>query len=328
MNKRGLSLRQKLLVICGPTGTGKTPLAISLAKRLGGEIISADSRQVYQGMDIGTGKELPKDSRKIGGFYLIGGIRVWGYDLVSPKEDFSVANYVSFAQKQVREIRKRKKLPILVGGTGLYLQGVVDGIPTAKVPKNENLRKNLLEKSPGELFEILAQQDGIRAASLNTSDKKNPRRLIRAIEIAQWKLATGGSIAKTSRLKNYETLFIGLTAPRDELFEKIDARVDKRVQGGIEKEIKKLLASGVSWDDQAMTSLGYRQWRGFFEGSKKKDETILEWKREERHYAKRQITWFKRDGRIKWFDFTKPGWLDNVEKLAKKWYSSDYAKKN
>lgn len=308
---------KKLLVICGPTATGKTALAVKLAKKLGGEIISADSRQVYKGMDIGTGKGLP-----------VADAKVWGYDLVDPKKDFSVANYVRFARKTLREAGRRMKLPILVGGTGLYIQGVVDGIPTANVAKNENLRKNLIGKSPEELFEILAQQDPVKAASLNASDKKNPRRLIRAIEVAQWKLDSGGGFVKTPALTNYSTLFIGLSAPKEDLFKKIDMRVDDRVLKGVEKEIKKLLSAGTSWDDQAMSSLGYRQWRGFFEGTKNKNEAILQWKKEEKKYARRQITWFKRDRRIKWFDISKPHWSDDVEKLAQKWYSSQNAKKN
>lgn len=319
----------KLLVICGPTATGKTALAIKLAERLGGEVVSADSRQVYKKMDIGTGKDLPRNAKKIGGYYLINGIPVWGYDLIDPKKSFSVANYVRFARKTINGVVRRRKLPILVGGTGLYIQGVVNGISSVDVPQNQDLRKNLIDKSPAELFEILAVQDSIKAASLNASDKMNPRRLIRAIEIAQWKLETGGElITKTPALKNYSNLFIGLSAPKDDLFKKIDMRVEARVGAGIEKEIKKLIAEGISWDDQAMSSLGYRQWRDFFEGTRDKKETISQWKKEERHYAKRQTTWFKRDRRIKWFDISKPGWTDSVEKLAKIWYSSQNAKKN
>ncbi|MEK7113015.1 MAG: tRNA (adenosine(37)-N6)-dimethylallyltransferase MiaA [Patescibacteria group bacterium] len=312
---------QKLLVICGPTATGKTALAVKLAKKLGGEIISADSRQVYKGMDIGTGKDLPKNAEKNEGYYLIKAVRVWGYDLVDPKKDFSVANYVRFARKVVGEVGGRMKLPILVGGTGLYIQGVVDGIPTADVPKNENLRKNLIGKSPEELFEILAQQDPIRAASLNASDRKNPRRLIRAIEIAQRKLQTGRELDKSFASKDYSTLFVGLTAPKEYLLGKIDERVEARVEAGVEEEIRKLLERGVSWEDQAMTALGYRQWKEYFDKGKTKEKVISEWKNEERKYAKRQITWFKRDGRINWFNITRPSWDKKVEKLVKKWYN-------
>lgn len=310
---------QKLLVICGPTATSKTLLAVNLAEKLGGEIISADSRQVYKGMDIGTGKdlrEIPKWAK------------IWGYDLAEPKEEYSVSKYIAFANKAIEDIWSRDKLPILVGGTGLYIKGVVDGIPTALVPKNKNLRKNLVEKGTDELFEILAQQDPIRAASLNTSDRKNPRRLIRAIEIAQRKLQTGGKLDKSFAFKGDSTLFVGLTAPKQYLLGKIDERVEARVEAGVEEEIRKLLERGVSWEDQAMTALGYRQWKEYFDKGKTKEKVISEWKNEERKYAKRQITWFKRDGRINWFNITRPSWDKKVEKLVKKWYSSENAKKN
>ena len=166
--KQSLSLRQKLLVICGQTGTGKTSLAIFLAKKFNGELISADSRQVYKGLDIGTGKDLDEVKKS--------NVRVWGYDLVDPKKNFSVGNYIKFAQKTISDIQKRGKLPILVGGTGLFIKGVIDGIPTAFVPRNMKLRKNLEDKSPNELFEMLAHMDPIRAGAMNVSDRLNPRR--------------------------------------------------------------------------------------------------------------------------------------------------------
>jgi tRNA dimethylallyltransferase len=136
-------MNSKLLVICGPTSTGKTILAISLAKKFNGEIVSADSRQVYKGLDIGTGKDLPKNAKikylwmKKFGFYEIKGIKIWGYDLADPRHSFSVSQYLRFAERVISDISKRGKLPILVGGTGLYIKGVVDGIPTAEIPKNK-----------------------------------------------------------------------------------------------------------------------------------------------------------------------------------------------
>ncbi|KKT65963.1 MAG: tRNA dimethylallyltransferase [Candidatus Curtissbacteria bacterium GW2011_GWC1_44_33] len=172
-----------------------------------------------------------------------------------------------------------------MGGTGLYIKAIVDGIPTAKIPQSPALRENLAAKSQDELFEILAQLDPIKAGSLNSSDKKNPRRLIRAIEIATWNLE-GKSKEFKERIQKFDPLFIGLTSSREYLFERN------------------------------------------FEGKKTKKETIEDWKRQEKKYAKRQITWFKRDRRIAWFDITKPNWADSVEKLAKIWYSSNDAKKN
>ena len=181
---------RKLLVICGPTACGKTSLALGLAKKFGGEVVSADSRQVYKGMDIGTGKDLPKNSKfeirnsKLGGSYIVAGVPIWGYDIADSKKGFNVAQYTKITRTIIENIFVRGKLPILVGGTGLYIKGAVDGIATAEVRPNVKLRKSLFEKSPEELFEILAQVDAIKAGSLNSSDRRNPRRLIRAIEVA------------------------------------------------------------------------------------------------------------------------------------------------
>lgn len=303
---------RKLLIVCGPTATGKTALALFLARKFKGELVSADSKQVYKGLNIGTGKDLP----------LINGTRLWGYDLVGPKDDFSVAQYVAFAQRTIGSIQERGKLPILVGGTGLYIKAIVDGIPTVKIPQNKSLRKNLASKDANELFEMLAQLDPIRAGTLNASDKKNPRRLIRGIEIATWKLGSGRKGLEAKTTKPSSALFIGLTAPREFLFKKIKNRVKARLQAGVEEEIKKLIESGVSWDNQSMSSLGYRQWRGYFEGELTRGEAIKNWEQEEKKYSKRQVTWFKRDKRINWFDITSSGWEKKVEKLVKKWYIS------
>ena len=303
-------MTNKLLVICGQTGTGKTSLAIFLAKKFNGELISADSRQVYKGLNIGTGKDLKEIERSK--------IKIWGYDLVDPKKNFSVGNYIRFAQKATLDIQKRGKLPILVGGTGLFIKGVIDGIPTAFVPRNLKLRKNLGEKDAGELFEILAQLDPIKAGSMNRSDKLNPRRLIRGIEVVTW-----GLERKTPRLfkkPKYKLLVIGLQASLGSLSNKIEKRVDKRIKDGVEAEIKKLISSGISWDSQSMTSLGYRQWRDYFEKKVTKEEVINNWKKEELRYAKRQLAWFKKDVRINWFDSQDGNLYKKVEELVKKWY--------
>lgn len=332
---------KKLLVICGPTAIGKTPLALHLAKVLAsdpkgsgsaGEVVSADSRQVYKGMNIGTGKDIPKGFEirisKLGfkgggiGYYTDGYTRIWGYDLVEPKEGFSVAQYAETANRIIENIWGRKKLPILVGGAGLYIKALVDGIPTVAIPKNEGLRSSLRGKEIKELYDILAQLDPIRAASMNASDRKNPRRLIRAIEVADCKVRAKEATRNGGGLQDFDELFIGLKAPKRILDARIEKRVERRVRQGIEKEIESLLVKGASWGMQSMTCLGYRQWKYFFEGKKTKEEVVSLWKKEEVNYAKRQITWFKRDRRINRFDITKSDYPKNVEKLVKKWYSS------
>ena len=180
---------KKVLIIVGPTGSGKTKLALKIAKDLDGEIVSCDSRQVYRGLDIGTGKDIPKglspDNTKQGAKYMINGVNVWGYDLVEPKDNFSVSDYVSSVIPIIDDIGSRGRLPIVVGGTGLYVKGLVDGIETSNISVNEKLRENLESREVGELYDHLAKINPLKAASMNSSDKQNPRRLIRAIEIAQ-----------------------------------------------------------------------------------------------------------------------------------------------
>ena len=308
---------KKVLVICGPTATGKTSLAIYLAKKFDGELVSADSRQVYKMMDIGTGKEWGD------------GIKIWGYDLIDPKKEFSVARYLKFANNIIEDIQRRGRLPILVGGTGLYIKGVIDGIPTVDVPRNKKLRGRLSEKTPENLYEMLSQIDAIRAGSLNSSDKRNPRRLIRAVEVATWMIDNSKKLSKGNEShRDRSVLFLGLYAPKDFLDKKIEERVDGRVKRGVKMEIEKLLEIGVNWDDQSMMSLGYRQWRGYFEKTKSKEAVINDWKKEERRYARRQITWFKKDKRLQWFDITEPKLRYNVEKLVKKWYKGRSGKEN
>lgn len=327
-----VSRMKKLLIICGPTATGKTGLALHLAKEFNGELVSADSRQVYKDLDIGTGKDLPKSSKfreqslKLPGYYEIEGVKVWGYDLVSPKKEFSVGQYIKVANKVIENIWSRKKLPILVGGTGFYIKGIVDGISTALIPKNKAVRKSLERRNIKELFNTLAQLAPIRAGSMNISDRKNPRRLVRAIEIAQWRLKSGAK-AKTEKDdlgSQALTLFIGLTGPKNFLYQRIKKRIKTRLKQGVEGEVKKLLESGVSWKNQSMDSLGYKQWKGYFERKITKEKVVRKWEREECKYSKRQITWFKKDKRINWFNIKDSSWQKSVEKLVKKWYSTKH----
>jgi tRNA dimethylallyltransferase len=333
----------KLLVICGPTATGKTSLGIHLAKKISakggpasgwqGEIVSADSRQVYKGMDIGTGKDLPADSKlktqnsKLQlkgqkyqvGYYLFEGIPVWMLDVVTPAQEFSVAQYVELARKIIEDTWQRKKLPIIVGGTGFYIRGLIDGIETLGVVPNWELRKRLEKFSVQKLFEILARLDSSKAASMNASDRRNPRRLIRAIEIA-----TRNRKQKTENRKQKikaKILIIGLKLEPKALYQRIDKRVDKQVKMGAEEEVEKLLKKGYSWDLPAMSAMGYGVWKPYFEGKQTLREVIERWKFDEHGYARRQMTWFKRDKRVHWFDITEPGWQDKVEQLAESWYN-------
>jgi len=326
----------RLLVICGPTATGKTALSVRLVKKFNGELISADSRQVYKGMDIGTGKDLPVNSKfkiqnpklklKIKnltiGFYEIEGVKVWLYDVVEPDYQFNVADYVECASRVIQDIWQRKKLPILVGGTGFYIKALIDGIETLGVPPDWELREKLRNLEIKKLREILREIAPERLEKMNESDRNNPRRLIRAIEIvknSKFQIPNSKQI-QNSKFKIQNVLFVGLTAPYKVLYERIDRRVEERVKQGVIEEIQKLLKKGYNWENSALgTTIGYREWEKYFKSFKLKEEIIRRWKFAEHAYARRQITWFKKDKRIHWFDIGQKKWQDKIKKQVEVW---------
>jgi tRNA dimethylallyltransferase len=310
-----MARRNKLLIICGPTATGKTGLGINLARKFGGEIISADSRQVYRGMDIATGKDI-EEGRWVKDHWEIQGIPLWLLDVVEPHQEFSVAQYIDLAQQKVKALWQKKKLPLLVGGTGFYLKGLIDGIETLGVKADWELRMRLEKLSVEKLFELLSRVNPVRAASLNISDRKNPRRLVRAIEIANTRTQK-----PLRKLGKTDSLWLGLRTSLEKLYERIDKRVEERIEKGVEKEIKRLIKKGYSWDLPAMSALGYQEWREYFEGQATKKEVIQKWKFDEHGYARRQMTWFKKEKGIRWFDASKLNYQKAVAKLVKSWYT-------
>lgn len=322
---------KKILAIVGPTAMGKTALALKVAGRFNGNLISADSRQVYTGMDIGTGKDIPsgavkKESiltyrEKPISYYEINGIRLWGYDLIAPHTRFSVADYIEIVAQILKLIRQENNLPILVGGTGLYLKAILDGIETAVVPPNQSLREKFQHINPAKLFEALALLDVRKANQLNASDRKNPRRLIRALEIAEWKKTNHPEVEVPK--EELDVLKIGLITNRQVIVSKLKARIEKRIKQGLEGEINGLLNEGVQWKDQAFAALGYREWQDYFKKEKTLTGVKTEWLHDEEMYVKRQITWFKKDKKVIWFDIMKENWEENVEKIVAEWYASN-----
>ena len=331
----------KLLVICGPTAVGKTSLGIKLAERFSGEVVSADSRQVYKYMDIGTGKDLPVNSKfqipnfkfqisnyKIG-YYEIDGVKVWLLDVVEPDYQFSVADYVKCANLVIKDIWERGKLPILVGGTGFYVKAVIDRVETIGVKPDWRLRKKLQNSKMPKLQEMLRNLDTEKWEGMNQSDRSNPRRLIRAIEIAK---QTQNSKLKVQdhnlNLKTDKILFIGLMVPNEVLYQRIDKRVNERVKEGIVEEIKELLKKEYTWENSVLgQTIGYKEWKEYFKNSQQltinnqlKEVIIQRWKYAEHGYARRQMTWFKKDKRIHWFDISEKGWENEVERLIEKWF--------
>ena len=300
---------KNILVILGPTATGKSKLAVRIANKYEGEVISADSRQVYTGLDIGTGKITKSEMRGIPHHML---------DVVSPKKVFSVADWKKQAEKIIAQIISRGKLPIICGGTGFYIQSIVDNIVLPEVPPNFKLRKKLQNKTATELFKILQKLDPERA---KTIEPKNPVRLIRAIEIAK----TLGKVPPMSRtvldIKNdFEFLQIGLKLPDHELKRKIRIRLFARIREGMVEEAKKLHRHGLSWKRMRELGLEYRYLSYLIQKKITKEEFVQKLQTEIWRYAKRQMTWFKRDKRIKWFSPKETAKIDKeVAKFLKIW---------
>lgn len=265
---------QKILVIVGQTASGKTQLAIDLAKRYSGEVVCVDSRTVYRGLDIGTAKV--KDAQ---------GIPHWGIDLVNPDEEYSIAEFKTYAEKKIEEILARGHLPILVGGTGLWVDVIVDNLDLPSVPPNPELRANLeilsLEQLQQKLLELDPDGGGV-------VDIKNKRRVIRALEVLE---ATGKSlqIMRQKSEPKYEAIKIGIEVPQEELEARINARVDQMIKNGLLTEVARLKEK-FGAEAPAMNGIGYRD----------TDPEVI--KKETRHLAKRQRRWFKRDSRIIWTD--------------------------
>lgn len=296
--------KPKIIAVVGPTATGKSDLAVEIAKRFNGEIVSADSRQVYRGLDIGSGKITKREMCGIPHHLL---------DVADPKRQFSVAQYQRLAARAIDGIIKRGKVPIFCGGTGLYVDAVLTGTSFPAVPPNAKLRKELEKLSVTKLFEKLQKLDPSRA---ETIDAKNPVRLIRAIEIAS---VLGHVPHLGVRLPIWNVLKIGLTFPREELEKRIHARLTARLRRGMLAEARRLHAEGLSWKRMESLGLEYRFLAQFLQKKIPKDEMIRDLGTAIRNYAKRQMTWFKRDKNILWLspaDKTKI--LRTVEKFLMK----------
>lgn len=283
-------MKPKVIAIVGPTASGKSDLAVQVARTFGCEIISADSRQVYKGLDIGTGKITKKEMLGIP-HYLI--------DIASPKRKFSVIEWKQKAQETIEKITKNKKIPIIVGGTGFYIDSLLFGLEIPEVPPNDELRRSLANKSPQELFTILKQLDPIRA---KTIDAKNPVRLIRAIEITK-KLGSVPQLHKTKQ--NYDILWIGINPGKEKLIERIHNRLIKRIKKGMINEAKTIHKNGLSWKRMEELGLEYKWLAFYLQNFITKDEMISKLEKDIIQYSKRQMTWFKKNKDIIWIDTNK-----------------------
>jgi tRNA dimethylallyltransferase len=276
--------------IIGATGTGKTALSLGIARRFRGSIISADSMQVYRGMNVGTSK-LGSSERLDVPHALI--------DVVSPKHHFSVAEYQVLAFEAVNEAIRLGRLPILVGGTGLYVRAVLDGYEFMPEKPDTMLRSRLRKLSEGELRERLRAIDPLAESGIAANDS---RRLERALEMSTQSADLPSVLKRRQHQVPWRVLRIGLRAERAELYRRLDQRVDAMISAGMEEEVRRLLAEGLNPDDTAMQGIGYKELSAWMRGEVGRDEAIELWKRRTRNYAKRQETWFKKEKDTQWID--------------------------
>ena len=308
-------MKTKLIAVVGPTASGKTSLAVSIAEAFNGSVVSADSMQIYKHMEIATAKPTAEEMH---------GIKHYLIDFLDMDESYSVGQYVIDAKKAVNEIVSEGKTPVLCGGTGLYVDSLINGIDFTDDSKDEKVRAELKalldEKGLDCLIEILRELDPQSAERLSV--ERNPKRIMRAIEFYR---TTGTTITQqneTSRLRGseFDALIFGLTASdRQYIYDRINLRVDIMLQSGLLEEAKAVLSSDLS--DTAKGAIGYRQLKPYFDGEKSLDECIERLKIETRHYAKRQLTWFKRNENIRWINIdelrTTEEQLNSIENIIR-----------
>lgn len=283
-----------LVVIVGPTAVGKTEMAICLAREIGGEIVSADSRQVYQGMDIGTAKATREEQARVA-HHLI--------DVVDLGETLGLAQFQELAYAAIAKITRQGRVPLLVGGTGQYVMAVVEGWQAPRVPPDEALRRELYRQAEVEgaqaLHDRLRDLDPVAAGRI---DARNVRRVVRALEVC---LNTGAPISEQQDKSPppYRLLILGLSLPREVLYRRIDRRVERMMEAGLEGEVRGLVAAGYGFDLPAMSGVGYGQFAPYLAGEATLDEVVREIKRATRRFVRRQANWFRRDDpRIHWLD--------------------------
>lgn len=285
---------QKIIIIVGQTSSGKSDLAVYLAQKIRGEVISADSRQVYKKMDIGTGKIKREEMKSIPHHLL---------SVVSPNKLFSIADYIPLAEKKIEEIRERNNVPIICGGTAFYIDSLINKVSIPKAPPNWDLRKRLEKKSCSELFDELQKIDPQRAISI---DNKNKRRLIRALEIIK---LTKKKVPPLSSIKPYNSLYIGIDIDQEDLNKKIEQRLMSRIKEGMIEEVRSLRKNGLSWERLEGFGLEYKWISLYLQNKILYDEMIILLLNDIKKFSKRQKTWWKKNKEIKWVKNNKEAYL-------------------
>ncbi|QCX32314.1 tRNA (adenosine(37)-N6)-dimethylallyltransferase MiaA [Caloramator sp. E03] len=299
-------MKKDIVIITGPTASGKTEISIELAKRINGEIVSADSMQIYKYMDIGSAKPTLEEMQ---------GIPHYMIDIVDPKEEFSVALYRKMAGECIDNIIKRGKVPIVVGGTGLYINSLTYPLDFTNTANDKEYRlylQGLAEEYGGEHIHLMLKEVDIETANrLHPNDIK---RIIRALEVYKNTGKTMSEYQKESKNKpiEYNIAYIGLYMDRQKLYDRINKRVDKMFEKGLIEEVKKLKEMGYNKNMTSMQGIGYKEVLDYLDGLYTLDETIDIIKQSTRRYAKRQLTWFRRENRIYWIDLDNFNSLDEI----------------
>lgn len=302
-------MMDRLIAIVGPTGVGKSQLALRLAGEFDGEIVSADSRQVYRQMDIGTAKPT-REERDIVPHHLI--------DIADPDEAFSLADYQRLAYEAIQDIQKRGKLPFLVGGTGLYVRAVLEGWEIPRVAPNPALRQELESRAAaGERDRLYQELRSVDPNAASKIDPRNIRRVIRALEVTR---TSGSSFSSLQRKKPqpFQAMVIGLTASREELYRRADSRVDRMIEMGLIDEVKTLLQMGYSRGLPSMSGIGYKEICAYLSGEMTLEQATQRIKHETHRFIRHQFNWFRlTDPAIRWFDVQREDTFDKVLRLVR-----------
>ncbi len=303
----------KLIAIVGPTGIGKTRLAIELAQKYRGEIVNADSRQVYKFMTIGTAKPTTEQQRIVP-HHLI--------DIILPDEDFSLAEYQKLTYQAIKDIQQREKLPFLVGGSGQYIWAVLEGWVIPKIAPDLQLRHELEQKAAAGMSEQLFQElIALDPKAAEKIDPRNIRRVIRALEVNRQSKGLFSEL-RQKRAPSFSSLVIGLTIDRKTLYQRVDVRIDQMLTNGFIDEVKNLISMGYKVKLPAMSSIGYREIGQYLEGKLTLDEATYKIKTGTHRFIRAQYTWFRlEDERIKWFNLDKTS-FKKIEKAVGGWIAN------
>ena len=296
---------EKVIVVIGPTSVGKTKMGVALAKKLNGEVISGDSMQVYRQMDIGTAKVTVEEME---------GVKHHCIDILDPKDQYSVHDFQQTVRKQITEITSRGHVPIIVGGTGLYIKAALYDYTFSEMENNhDEINEKYKDYTNEQLYDYLKQIDEESAKILHFN---NRRRVLRAIEIYE---QTGQKkseiINEQEHICLYDAYFVGLTLPRELLYKRINLRVDLMMKNGLQEEMESLIKQGLTRENQSMKAIGYKEWFDYFEGKCDLNEVSENIKKHSRQYAKRQYTWFKNQFEVHWYDVCLEDFSKTIEEV-------------